>query len=107
MATNRALVAVSANDTWLFMVFKGQWVEHEAEQVSPELHHIDGFTALPQGLSVVDFSLNYRPQPPDDCDVTAVNITSRRPTPEEVAALDADGPEVLRALWSDITEKQG
>lgn len=103
---NRALVAVSDTDVWLFLAVKGREVETEAREVDPGLEHIEGFRALPFGLSVIDFQLSYRASPPDDCDVTAYDIKERRPTTAELAALSSDGPGALRALWSDILCEQ-
>jgi hypothetical protein len=104
MATNRAMVAVSVSEDWLWMVVKGYWVEHEQQEVG-KLDHIDGFDGLPQGLSVLDFDLTFRPSYPDDCDVNAVNVTARRPTSEEVAALNTDDPSALHALWADVSSE--
>ncbi|AAK94415.1 hypothetical protein Mx8p80 [Myxococcus phage Mx8] len=104
MPTNRAVVAVSENDTWLFLAVKGRDVEHEAKEVDPELEHLDGFTALGDGLWVLDFEVHYSTRPPDHCDVTAHSVTSRRPTADELAAISSGSFGQLKLLWDDVEE---
>lgn len=103
---NRALVAVSDTDVWLFLAVKGREIEAEVRAVDSGLEHIEGFRALPFGLSVIEFQLSYRAFQPDDYDVTAYDIKERRPTTAELAALSSDGPNALLSLWSDVSDNE-
>lgn len=104
MATNRAVVAVSENDTWLFLVVKGKDVEHEAKEVDPELEHLGGFTALGDGLWVLDFEVRYESEPPDHDEAIAYGVTSRKPTAAELTAISDGNFGRLKSLWDDVEE---
>ncbi|QSQ14019.1 hypothetical protein [Myxococcus landrumensis] len=110
MAENRALVAVTPDDRWVFLGWKGGAVEYEVSEVGQDLaDNIEFPSPMPYGLSVMDFAVGYTHSPgtPDSPDegghAYAREVTARRPTPDELAALLTDGPEALHALWGDVT----